>query len=352
MRCAGGGGRRFPRRRAGARKATRRGRRGHSALTQRRACARLARRRDTRSRRRRRRSHLSRCVRGIRGGGSPRCRSARAPNRNTGSPIRSSIAPIFSRYSRRRCARMATSICSSARNSSSSAFTQTASRRWRRRATRSYDTRGSALIAADGVRSTVRDLMPGGSPVVHSGRTAWRAAIKADDAPIGLPRDCIGLWIGPDAHLVHYPIRGGETINVVAIVKDTWDSRRLERARRPRMDRGAVPPLVSGRACDSRRRTALAQVAAAHRQSFRHMGCGTSCAARRRGARDDAVPRAGWRDGDRRCGGAGAIARCVTGRAGGGALGVREPRASRACVACGARQRRRAISIICAASAA
>ena len=90
--------------------------------------------------------------------------------------------------------------------------------------TRSYETRGLALIAADGVRSTVRGLMPGGSPVVHSGRIAWRAVIKADDAPIGLPRDGVGLWIGPDAHLVHYPIRGGETINIVAIVKDNWDS--------------------------------------------------------------------------------------------------------------------------------
>jgi salicylate hydroxylase len=89
---------------------------------------------------------------------------------------------------------------------------------------RSYETRGLALIAADGVRSTTRGLMPGGSPVVHSGRTAWRATIKTDDAPMGLSRDSIGLWIGPDAHLVHYPIRGGETINVVAIVKDAWDA--------------------------------------------------------------------------------------------------------------------------------
>jgi salicylate hydroxylase len=89
-------------------------------------------------------------------------------------------------------------------------------------ASRSFDIRASALIAADGVRSTVRGAMPGAAPMVHSGRTAWRAMLKADDAPIGLARDSVGLWIGPDAHLVHYPIRGGGAINVVAIVKDDW----------------------------------------------------------------------------------------------------------------------------------
>jgi salicylate hydroxylase len=87
----------------------------------------------------------------------------------------------------------------------------------------SADIRASALIAADGVRSAVRARMPGGAPVAHTGRTAWRTVIKADDAPIGLSRDSIGLWIGPDAHFVHYPIRGRGEINVVAIVREDWD---------------------------------------------------------------------------------------------------------------------------------
>jgi salicylate hydroxylase len=65
--------------------------------------------------------------------------------------------------------------------------------------------------------------MPGGAAAVHSGRTAWRTVIKADDAPIGLSRDSIGLWVGPDAHFVHYPIRGRGEINVVAIVREDWD---------------------------------------------------------------------------------------------------------------------------------
>src|SRR5262249_51644294 len=28
------------------------------------------------------------------------------------------------------------------------------------------------------------------------------------------------LWLGPDAHLVHYPVKGGAMINLVAIVSD------------------------------------------------------------------------------------------------------------------------------------
>lgn len=87
----------------------------------------------------------------------------------------------------------------------------------------STDIRASALIAADGVRSSVRARMPGGAPAVHARRTAWRTVLEADDAPIGLSRDSIGLWIGPDAHFVHYPIRGGGQINAVAIVRDDWE---------------------------------------------------------------------------------------------------------------------------------
>jgi salicylate hydroxylase len=32
----------------------------------------------------------------------------------------------------------------------------------------------------------------------------------------------INLWLGQDAHLVHYPVKGGAMINIVAIVNDEW----------------------------------------------------------------------------------------------------------------------------------
>jgi salicylate hydroxylase len=35
----------------------------------------------------------------------------------------------------------------------------------------------------------------------------------------------VGLWLSPTAHVVHYPVRGGAEIAVVAIVSETWESR-------------------------------------------------------------------------------------------------------------------------------
>ena len=33
----------------------------------------------------------------------------------------------------------------------------------------------------------------------------------------------VHLWLGLDAHLVHYPVKGGRLINIVAIVHDEWN---------------------------------------------------------------------------------------------------------------------------------
>jgi 2-polyprenyl-6-methoxyphenol hydroxylase-like FAD-dependent oxidoreductase len=79
-----------------------------------------------------------------------------------------------------------------------------------------------ALIAADGVSSQLREKIPGASRARPIGRTAWRATISARAAENIVPADCIGLWLGPEAHLVHYPIAGGRTINIVAIVEENW----------------------------------------------------------------------------------------------------------------------------------
>ena len=80
------------------------------------------------------------------------------------------------------------------------------------------------LIGADGLRSTIRarlGLGLGDEPV-WSGRTAWRALVPADKAPASALKLETSLWLGPKAHLVHYPLRHGELINVVAITQDGW----------------------------------------------------------------------------------------------------------------------------------
>ena len=80
------------------------------------------------------------------------------------------------------------------------------------------------LIGADGLKSLVRERLGLGlaDAPVWSGRTAWRALVRASDAPAFALRLETNLWLGPKAHLVHYPLRHGDLVNVVAIAEDPW----------------------------------------------------------------------------------------------------------------------------------
>ena len=77
-----------------------------------------------------------------------------------------------------------------------------------------------ALISAEGIGSMVRSYLPGGSDRRPTGKTAWRTVIAASDAPEGMALDRIGLWLGKDIHVVHYPVRSGEEVNVVVTARD------------------------------------------------------------------------------------------------------------------------------------
>lgn len=81
---------------------------------------------------------------------------------------------------------------------------------------------GIALIGADGLWSAVRTQLHGSVPPRFGRRTAWRATVPAQALP-DVGKDVVGLWLGTNAHLVHYPIKAGALVNVVAIVQDTWD---------------------------------------------------------------------------------------------------------------------------------
>ena len=83
--------------------------------------------------------------------------------------------------------------------------------------------RGSALIGCDGVKSTVRQQYVD-DPVRVSGHVVYRAVADAHDFPEDLKLNAPCLWAGPDCHLVHYPLRGGEQYNVVV----TFHSREHE----------------------------------------------------------------------------------------------------------------------------
>jgi salicylate hydroxylase len=81
---------------------------------------------------------------------------------------------------------------------------------------------GIALIGADGVWSAVRDRVRRQSPPRFRHRTAWRAFVPATALDERWREPMVNLWMGMDSHLVHYPIKGGALVNIVAIVDDEW----------------------------------------------------------------------------------------------------------------------------------
>jgi 3-hydroxybenzoate 6-monooxygenase len=88
--------------------------------------------------------------------------------------------------------------------------------------------RGIALIGADGVKSAVRKQYVGDEARV-SGHVVYRAVIEKKDFPADLQWNAASIWVGPNCHLVHYPLRGGEQYNVVVTFhsrdKEEWSVR-------------------------------------------------------------------------------------------------------------------------------
>ena len=82
---------------------------------------------------------------------------------------------------------------------------------------------GQALVAADGVKSVVRAQLVGDSHRV-TGHVVYRAVVDKADFPTELQWNAASIWVGPNCHLVHYPLRGGEQYNVVV----TFHSREVE----------------------------------------------------------------------------------------------------------------------------
>ena len=89
---------------------------------------------------------------------------------------------------------------------------------------------GLALIGADGIWSQSRENIAPGHPLHFSGKTAWRALVPMDAVPGGITTDGVGLWLGPNAHLVHYPVgpasAPGNQLNMVAIIDDESEEAR------------------------------------------------------------------------------------------------------------------------------
>jgi salicylate hydroxylase len=83
---------------------------------------------------------------------------------------------------------------------------------------------GDAVIAADGLWSVMRARMGYREPPRFAGRTAWRALVPAKQASPEFRTPLIHLWLGREAHIVHYPVKGGALINIVVIINDSWNA--------------------------------------------------------------------------------------------------------------------------------
>ena len=82
--------------------------------------------------------------------------------------------------------------------------------------------RGIALVGADGLWSVLGTQIDRKGKPRFAQRSAWRATLPASEVGEEFRAPVVQLWLGRNAHLVHYPVRGGSLINIVAIVEDLW----------------------------------------------------------------------------------------------------------------------------------
>lgn len=88
--------------------------------------------------------------------------------------------------------------------------------------------RAGLLVGADGLWSRVRSAFFDARSPTPTGIFAARATLPLAAVPAGIDTEGVGVWVMPDAHVVHYPVRGGGEINLVVVLKgaigsaETW----------------------------------------------------------------------------------------------------------------------------------
>jgi salicylate hydroxylase len=112
------------------------------------------------------------------------------------------------------------------------------------------EARGQLLVAADGVWSAIRGLSGEGSSR-FAGDVAWRTTFPAD-SPAGAafraiaPTDVVTAFMHPSVHLIAYPVRSGQAINLVALTRGGA----LENIRREILDPALLRAKLRGTATD------------------------------------------------------------------------------------------------------
>ncbi len=92
------------------------------------------------------------------------------------------------------------------------------------------DLKVDVLVGADGLWSGVRRQLLGDGLPQRTGHLAYRAMLQQSVLPERLRSRDVTVWLGPRMHIVCYPVRCGELLNVVVIVQgdtrpdlDSWD---------------------------------------------------------------------------------------------------------------------------------
>jgi salicylate hydroxylase len=79
--------------------------------------------------------------------------------------------------------------------------------------------RAELIVAADGIHSIARPLLNGPDTARFSGQVAWRAVVPNT---VDHPHEA-HVTMGPGRHLVSYPLRAGQYVNLVAVEeRDAW----------------------------------------------------------------------------------------------------------------------------------
>jgi salicylate hydroxylase len=78
---------------------------------------------------------------------------------------------------------------------------------------------GAIAVAADGVWSPLRQQLLGDGLPSFTGHIAYRALVAQADLPAHLRSQDVSVWMGSQAHVVSYPVRGGEYLNVVCLAE-------------------------------------------------------------------------------------------------------------------------------------
>ncbi|WP_167647831.1 FAD-dependent monooxygenase [Mameliella alba] len=85
-------------------------------------------------------------------------------------------------------------------------------------------TEADLVIGADGLHSVLRPGLNGQADPFFTGQVAWRAVVPNT---VGHPPEA-RVHMGPGRHMVSYPLRGGDQVNVVAVeerrgwVEESW----------------------------------------------------------------------------------------------------------------------------------